>query len=747
MKILNLSGDSAILNPESKPAKRIIKYGTAVEMYRVVVFNRITKTSVLSNNTIVHGVGGLRFIALIKMYFLAAKICREHKIDVITTQDPFELALIGYLLKLRYRVALNIQEHGDFFSATYWRNENIKNFIRYYVGGYLLPQADSIRVVSQRIKNNLISKFNIDESKIVVVSVYVKLDRPMSESILSLADRLKDRTVILTMARLVKQKNIPLLISAFDLVVKKIPNAVLLIVGQGPEKNILVEQVEQLNLANKVIFCDWAENVDDYYRLADLYALSSNYEGWAMVIIEAASHGLPIVMTDVGCAGEVIKDGINGLVIPIGDKDALSNSLISLIEDKELRQKMSDGARNAIVSLGDEQNNLQQYLASWSVALNKSQSAKIAESDQDKKMTGLESGSKNLIDRISGFFSENRRELAIITGVIIVNLIIRLFYVNFLLNSDAYQYIATGKLFWGVGNEVFPFRILKPLAPWLTGLIATISGLTYQSSFIVEIFVFYFLLGYISFAFFKYFFNSKGRGLIGAILYLTAYPVIMYGIDLYTETGAWFFWVLSAYLSLIYFRRKEYLYLNILVIILGMLWKEYSFIAWALLLLTIFFHPQLAIKEKIKNLSIVFLIVTLFLVVLQVITYHYYQYTYIYYYSIGNPPESGSVDYHPLAIIKSIFATFSLGWILVLGGLSRYFTSLTKSQRLFLYLMIIPSFMFLLWGGVSSRLYFVVAPFLVLLGLIGISDKFAKTATFKFLMLAIIIFNYYWLLV
>lgn len=365
MRILNLSSDSAILNPQSKPAKRMVKYGSLVEKYFIIVFAVQDQFVRLSDNVTAQGVSGHRLSALVKMYNLAKKSVRAGEVDVITVQDPFELALIGWLLAKKYKVGLNIQEHGDFFSAKYWRNENIKNFLRYYLGLYLLPRADSIRAVSQRIKNNLIQKLKISADKIIVVPVYVELSHAGAGSIPSIADRLKDKIIILTMARLVKQKNLPLLIRSFGSVSAKSPKAVMVIVGRGPEKNKLVSLVEELKLKEKVIFIDWTDDIYSYYELADIYALSSNYEGWGMVIIEAASCGLPIAMTDVGCAGEVVKNNINSLIVPIGDQEQLAQALSKLIDDRELGQKLGAAARGVILCLPDQEQTLKLYQDSW----------------------------------------------------------------------------------------------------------------------------------------------------------------------------------------------------------------------------------------------------------------------------------------------------------------------------------------------------------------------------------------------
>jgi len=96
-----------------------------------------------------------------------------------------------------------------------------------------------------------------------------------------------------------------------------------------------------------------------------------------LVVIEAAHYGLPIIMTDVGCAGEVIRNPSissgqgSGIVIPVGDKKALEKTMIKLIEDKELRERLGDNAKKAILKLPNKEETLNLYKKSWKAAIKK----------------------------------------------------------------------------------------------------------------------------------------------------------------------------------------------------------------------------------------------------------------------------------------------------------------------------------------------------------------------------------------
>jgi glycosyltransferase involved in cell wall biosynthesis len=145
--------------------------------------------------------------------------------------------------------------------------------------------------------------------------------------------------------------------------------AILVIVGSGSEKYKIKNLAFELGLSNKIEFFDWTDDVYTWYMTADAYVLSSNYEGWGMVIIEAASCGLPIIMTDVGCAGEVIKAGENGVIVPIGDEEKFSDAMARIIEDENFRKKVAANAHLVLSTLPTKKETLSLYRNSWELAL------------------------------------------------------------------------------------------------------------------------------------------------------------------------------------------------------------------------------------------------------------------------------------------------------------------------------------------------------------------------------------------
>jgi glycosyltransferase involved in cell wall biosynthesis len=138
--------------------------------------------------------------------------------------------------------------------------------------------------------------------------------------------RLAERRVVLTVARLVPLKNIPLLVDAVAIVREHVPTVHLVIVGDGPEREKIAVRVAERDLGDCVTFAGSIAHRDTpaFYRAADLFALSSQFDNSPNALLEAMASGLPVVCTDVGGVREFVADPAGGTVVPPGDAAALA---------------------------------------------------------------------------------------------------------------------------------------------------------------------------------------------------------------------------------------------------------------------------------------------------------------------------------------------------------------------------------------------------------------------------------------
>lgn len=343
--VLIIGTDGHVLVEGSEHRARMLRYASAMRELHIVVLGAqgVSEARVQIGDHVfaypTHSTS--RAHALIEGLCIGMRIIAGHTIDIISTQDPFECALIGYLLKRRSNACLQIQEHGDFFSLSHWRRERLLHQVRYVVGLWLIRRADHIRAVSARIKRGLVAR-GIKSECVVTVPVQTDVaafrSAAPAERIMKL--RPEGGVLILTMARMVPQKNLTLLIDAFREVIQSGTRAHLVILGKGPEKEVLRARAHGL-VPEHLTFLEWTDDPAGAMRAADIYALSSNYEGWGRVCIEALAAGIPLVMTDVGCAGEVVHDGKNGLVVPVGDVHAFAQALTRLATDQALRERLT----------------------------------------------------------------------------------------------------------------------------------------------------------------------------------------------------------------------------------------------------------------------------------------------------------------------------------------------------------------------------------------------------------------------
>ncbi len=155
-----------------------------------------------------------------------------------------------------------------------------------------------------------------------------------------------DRRVLLAVGRLNVQKGFDLLLEAFFSISKKFPNWDLVILGEGAERQALEAQREALGLGRRVYMPGRAGNVGEWYECADLYVMTSRYEGFPNTLLEAMAHGLPVVSVDCDTGPrDLISDEVNGLLVPLEQGvGGLSKALQRLMSDDALLKQMGQEA-------------------------------------------------------------------------------------------------------------------------------------------------------------------------------------------------------------------------------------------------------------------------------------------------------------------------------------------------------------------------------------------------------------------
>ena len=317
MKVLMMSGDAGVLNPSSPAGKR-------TEEYR----------KVLGDLDILLCYGSVfSFVAGLWRGFV---VMRQKKVDVITSQS-LEHWLLAWLLSRFFSVPWQMQIHTDIFSPYFVTSParrtggSVFNKIRVLLAKFLLPRANGVRVVSQRVKESLLRTINYKLSTdVAVLSIFVEVEKIKATQVTTdLHKKYPQYDFIILMAsRLTSEKNIGLAIRASASLIRANRRIGLLIVGEGPEKEGLQLMTNDYGLSTNAVFEPWTGDLVSYYKTADLFLLTSNYEGYGMTIIEAAAAGCKIISSDVGIAPEILE---KENIFKVGDADDLTAKLQSAI--------------------------------------------------------------------------------------------------------------------------------------------------------------------------------------------------------------------------------------------------------------------------------------------------------------------------------------------------------------------------------------------------------------------------------
>ncbi len=369
MRIINIGTDRNLFVKDSVVLKRHIEYARLVDEIHIVVFTKkkdeFNKKQIAKNAWLYPTNSRIKLLYIFDAVKIVWKIINNKQGWLITTQDPFETGLVGLVACMAKKIPLHFQFHTDVFNDR-WIKENMLNRIRYIIMLFIIPFADGFRVVSKHVIQNLIKR-GVSEEMITYTPVYSDVKLFQDEQ----KDHGRKNKEILYTGRFVKEKNLPFLFRAFAIVSKKDVEAKLVLVGDGPLRSSLAALSKKLGINESVKFVPWTDNLVSYYKTASVFVLPSYYEGWGRVVVESLAAGTPVIMTDVGCAGEVVRDGVEGFIVQHDNEQQLAEKIILMLEDEKLRDDMSKRGKERVSQLLSQEETLQLYKKSWELAYEK----------------------------------------------------------------------------------------------------------------------------------------------------------------------------------------------------------------------------------------------------------------------------------------------------------------------------------------------------------------------------------------
>ena len=343
MKVVMFSTDPAVFKEGAPAYERMKEYKQLFDELHIIVVTNL--------------------VSLARSFFVSARIVKKNPLDFIVSSQEEFTGLIAFLLKLRYGVLWQAQVHTDIFSP-YYKKVFFKNRIRVLVARATLPHANGFRVVSERIKKSLIARGI--SAPIAILPIYTNLDAFRSIR----AERRDSRFHIVIISRLTREKNIKLALRAFSQFAKKYRDAGLIIVGDGPERRRLERERSRLGLLGRVQFEGWREDSKPYLANADCSLATSWYEGYGLSVVEAMAAGVSVLVSNAGIAGEILKDGVSGLVFEPGDEKKLTALLEKVYTDVSLRSALGSEAQKAIAALPSKEEYLDMFKKSFDICKN-----------------------------------------------------------------------------------------------------------------------------------------------------------------------------------------------------------------------------------------------------------------------------------------------------------------------------------------------------------------------------------------
>ena len=272
-------------------------------------------------------------------FFEATKVAREVKLDIVHTQTEFALGMIGKYVAHQLKIPAIHTYHTMYEDYLHYvlnghllRPYHVKQFTSAY-----LKNMDGVIAPSKRVEA-LLKRYKVNIPMRVIptgVDIY-SLNKPETVDVRKELDIPDDVPVLLTLSRVAEEKKIDRILNAMPEILDEFPQTRLVIAGDGPDMEVLQEQVERLTLEDSVIFTGDIphDDVGSYYKMADLFVSASDTETQGLTYIEALASGTKCVVYDTDYTEHVFDDEEFGKVFS-GPSEMLNEILFYLRKGRE----------------------------------------------------------------------------------------------------------------------------------------------------------------------------------------------------------------------------------------------------------------------------------------------------------------------------------------------------------------------------------------------------------------------------
>ena len=288
--------------------------------------------------------------------FTVWRAVNQSSITEIYIHHALPIGYVGLVLNIGKKIPYTIFFHGADItskkSTTRWKRFCLR---------LVVARAESLVVNSLAMKQRLVDWLMVKADKIQLVYPKVNKDFftvPDQNLITKTKDHyaLPGKKVVLAVARLSEGKGLPLLIRYFPAVLQKVPNAILLIAGDGEKRNFLLNLISELNLQNcvRLVGALPRGELRSLYACADVFALLTHtdevrgIEAFGLVFAEAGASGLPVVAGETGGVSEVVQNEKTGFVVVAQQKNSVVEKICQLLLDPVLAKQMGEAGREFV---------------------------------------------------------------------------------------------------------------------------------------------------------------------------------------------------------------------------------------------------------------------------------------------------------------------------------------------------------------------------------------------------------------
>jgi len=285
-----------------------------------------------------------KIIKLFKFFFIINNIIKKIKPNVIHSHLSLS-ELVGFLFKIKYKhnIKFVITKHlGSFlFEGSTGIN---KFFSGLFLEKIVLKKADHIIFISKEVKKYFLNSIKLPTRKISVIYYGYELkknDVKIQKNFYIKYKKDKNHVIICSISRHVKQKNLPFLIKAFAKINNELEiKSKLILIGKGPETNLLKQLAIDLKILNKIIWIKHCENIREFIKTIDIFCLTSDYEGLGLVLLEAMAEKKPIIATNISAIPEIVRNNFNGVLFEKENQDSFIAGFKKIFYNKKFKIKI-----------------------------------------------------------------------------------------------------------------------------------------------------------------------------------------------------------------------------------------------------------------------------------------------------------------------------------------------------------------------------------------------------------------------